>query len=1027
MGLNAISTHLTKQFYEFDKLGRGCLLHEKPVTLEPPFTPFVGHFIDQSQLYDDGIEHTLLSKTISLFTKRKKSTNQLVAPEISFTPYPFTTTSKLFIFKLIIPKELHFTAAVTTEFLSMLTYCTSPVSFEIVANHKNIVIQITCREQYVSFLKAQVQSRFPGISLAEISDTASELLLPDSEIVAVDFGMKEEFMRPLHEVKGNDGDTFTSLFSILDNLAAMEQAVFQILFTGVKHPWEQSILRSVSIGDKPFFENAPEMLPMAREKVSTPLFATAIRLMAQARHVKNATQLLEKLSFALGHTSRSAGNMLIPLSEQNYTIEQRADDILLRQSRRTGMLLNARELATFVHIPSASLGSKKLFGTERKTKAAPAFTDGHPFVLGYNSHLGIERKVSISSAQRLKHLHIVGATGTGKSNLITNLILQDISLGNGVAVLDAHGDLIDGILNSIPERRIKDVVVIDPSDAEYPVAFNILSAHSEIEKDILSSDLVEAFKRHSTSWGDQMNSVFCNAIIAFLESSEGGTLPDLRRFLVEKQYREKCLQSVSDPSIVYYWEREYPLMKTTSIGPILTRLDTFLRPKAIRNMVAQKRGLDFEKLMDNKKIILVKLAQGLIGTENSYLLGSFVIAKIHQAAMARQAQAKEMRTDFFMYIDEFHNYITPSISSILSGARKYHLGLILAHQSMEQISKMDSEVAASVLANTGTRICFRVGDSDAKKFAEGFSFFQPADLQNLATGEAIMRIDKQENDFSLSTLPYNPEANSDNYKEQIIIHSRQTYATPKELVEQSIAVSLNIGESSSEPVTRFKKKDVGKVKQEEQETPEKIIELPVFQPAEQVPIPAVTISPVSDTSDAIKKLIQRKIETQHRQLQRVIKKEAETRGYKATIEAEMENINGRVDVLLEQGSMSIAVEISITTEAQWEVHNIKKCLAANYTLIISCSPEKNTLDRIKRQGIQELSAGELSRVLFFEPNALFAYLDQIKPKKKPKETIIKGYKVEVEFDQLPVDEIKQKKTSVARVVFDSLQPKKSDK
>lgn len=1025
MRVNPVSAHLTKRFYDFDKLGKGWLLYDKPVQLEPPFTPFVGHFTNDGQFYDDGIEHTLISKAISLFTKRKRQMNQDGIPEISYNAHYFNNTTKLYVFKLIIPKEIQFTAAINTEFLGMLTFCVSPVSFEIIANNKSIAIQISCREQYVSFLKSQIQSRFPGISLVEIADTPTDLLLLDKAVTAIDFGLKDEFMRPLHEVKGNDSDTFISLFSILDNLSTDENVIFQVLFTGVKYPWEQSILRSVSIGDKPFFENAPEMLPMAREKVSTSLFATSIRLVAQAAQLKNAKRLLEKLSFALIHTSRSSGNILTPLMDEQYAVEQRVKDIILRQSHRAGMLLNARELATFVHIPSVSLGSKKLFGTGRKTKSAPSFAEGHATLLGFNNHLGVERQISISSQQRLKHMHIIGATGTGKTNFITNLLLQDIEQGNGLAIIDAHGDLIESILSCIPEKRMNDVVVIDPSDASYPVAFNILSAHSEIEREILSSDLVEAFKRHSTSWGDQMNSVFCNAIIAFLESSVGGTLPDLRRFLVEKRYRDSCLQSVADPSIVYYWEREYPLMKTSSIGPILTRLDTFLRPKAIRNMVAQKRGLDFEYLMDSKKIILIKLAQGLIGTENSYLLGSFVIAKIHQAAMARQAQAKEHRTNFFLYIDEFHNYITPSISAILSGARKYGLGLILAHQSMEQISKTDGEVAASVLANTATRICFRVGDADAKKFAEGFSFFQPADLQNLATGEAIMRIEKQENDFSLSTLPYISAPQSEDRKEQIIIHSRQTYATSKEIVEQAIAESLEMGDSITEPVSRYKKKDKGKVEQEDH------IEIPIIEPIDPIqPIKIIepVIAPVEvDNTDAVQKLIQQKLETQHRSIQRQIKREAESRGYKATIEAAIENGNGRVDVLLEQGKNTIAVEVSLTTEAQWEVHNIKKCLAANYSLVISCSPEKKTLERIRQEVVKELSREEMVKVLFFEPAAFFTYLDEIKPKKKPKETIIKGYKVEVEYDQLPNNEIKQRNTSVARVVFDSLQPKNNGK
>ena len=173
-------------------------------------------------------------------------------------------------------------------------------------------------------------------------------------------------------------------------------------------------------------------------------------------------------------------------------------------------------------------------------------------------------------------------------------------------------------------------------------------------------------------------------------------------------------------------------------------------------MGAQKKGLDFENIIDSGKILLVKLSQGLIGNENSYLLGTIIVSKIYQAAMARQAKLKENRNDFFLYIDEFQNFICPSMSGILSGARKYHLGLILAHQDMQQLQKNDSELASSVISNAGTRVCFRIGDMDAKKFEDGFTHFEAKDLQTLSTGEAIVRIDRPDNDFNLETIPLPP-------------------------------------------------------------------------------------------------------------------------------------------------------------------------------------------------------------------------------------------------------------------------------
>jgi hypothetical protein len=206
---------------------------------------------------------------------------------------------------------------------------------------------------------------------------------------------------------------------------------------------------------------------------------------------------------------------------------------------------------------------------------------------------------------------------------------------DGVGVIDPHGDLIDQILGHVPEKRFDDVVLFDPADTDYPIGFNILSAHSELEKNILSSDLGAVFRRLSTSWGDQMNSVLQNAILAFLESDRGGTVAELRRFLIEPAFRNDLLKSVSDSEVVYYWQKSFPhLSGNKSIGSVLTRLDTFLAQKPIRYMVSQPENrLDFAHIMDTSKIFLAKLSQGQIGAENAFLLGSLLVAKFQQTSL----------------------------------------------------------------------------------------------------------------------------------------------------------------------------------------------------------------------------------------------------------------------------------------------------------------------------------------------------------------------------------------------------------
>jgi hypothetical protein len=551
------------------------------------------------------------------------------------------------------------------------------------------------------------------------------------------------------------------------------------------------------------------------------------------------------------------------------------------------------------------------------------------------------------------------------------------------------------------------VLIIDPADRDYPVGFNFFIAHSEIEKDILSSDLVAVFKRLSTSWGDQMNSVLANAILAFLESSAGGTMIDLRRFLVEKSFRETFLKSVSDPSIKYYWQKEYPLLKTNSIGPILTRLDTFLRPKLIRNMVAQKKGLDFENILDTQKIVLIKLSQGLIGNENSYLLGTVIVSKIHQAAMARQA--KEDRKDFFIYIDEFQNFITPSMSAILSGARKYHVGLVLAHQDMQQLLKYDTELASSIVSNAGTRICFRLGDIDARRFENGFSFFEARDFENLGTGEAICRIERPDNDFSLQTIPILPVENAEKIKAEVLERSRKTYGTPREEVEKLLE-ELVIEKEELTPL---------QPSAAEQASTKPADDTPV-KPAPPPAREQRQAFSAQEQQEIAEKHIRQKEESQHRYLQNLIKRMAEARGYKASLEEPTADGKGRVDVHLERNAKKIAVEVCVTTELEWELHNIEKCFGSGYDLVIECSNENKTLDGLRKK-IQGLDTVIQKKVLVLEPDALFQFLDMEVAKDATTEVKVKGYRVKVEYSA-DVDAA-AKKDLIGKTVLDSIRKK----
>ena len=949
---------LTAQFYEWERRGRGWLLWNYPVELEPPFRPFFYHYVEPGPTIDDARKPTFLSSLTDSIVGRK-SAPAPPAPLVEgreSDPEPLLEDDALAEFHVALPAGTKVAKEAAERLLMSLTYSQRPIGFEIVGIKDAIFTQFACSEHDRAHLSQQLLAYFPESAITEHESFLQGLWDHTRPSVIVDFGLSRECMIPLRTVRGFEIDPLIGVVGALAGIREGELGLLQVLFQAVRAPWAESMVRAVTnIEGRSFFSDAPEMVGLAREKVGQPLFAAVLRVAAQSDTEARAWQIVKALGGGLTQFTNPANNELIPLTNDGYADEDHVADVCARTTHRSGMILNADELVSLAHLPSASVRVPQLKRENARTKAAPQIVQGHRFLLGENSHAGKTTPVTLSSEARSQHCYVIGASGTGKSTLLLNLILQDIERGEGLAVLDPHGDLIDEILGRIPEKRSHDVVLLDPSDEAFPVGFNVLKAHSEIEKNLLGSDLVAVFRRLSTSWGDQMTSVLGNAVLAFLESTEGGSLVDLRRFLVDPGFRAKFLKTVRDPEIVYYWEKTFPLLVAKPQGPILTRLDTFLRPKLIRYMVAQKENrFDLGAVMNEGNIFLAKLAQGAIGEENAYLLGTLLVSKFQQLAMSRQQTAVALRRNFYLYIDEFHNFVTPSMAAILSGARKYRLGLILAHQELQQLASRDADVASAVIANPYTRICFRLGDFDAKRLAEGFSFFDAKDLQNLEVGEAICRVERAEFDFNLKTFPLPPleRGVAEKRREQIIALSRERYATSRESVEKALAPEP--AEPTGPPPGPQARK-------------EKI--------AKSVPVPAagLIVQPAAPPSEG-------RGGAQHKYLQQLIKRWAESRGYTVTIEKQILEGLGSVDVALEKDGQGIACEISITTTVEHELANVQKCLAAGFDHVVFVSTSKGVLDEARKTISAELAGDQLKHVRFLSPEQLFQFIGMLHAK-----------------------------------------------
>jgi Type IV secretion-system coupling protein DNA-binding domain len=773
---------LTRRFYEWERRGRGWTQWPRPVALEPPFRPFHGHFtLPPMTSKDDGRRETAVSRFLGSLVPKSAPPPSPQLPEGLFDePDPeFVEPEEYAELAIALPEGTRVDHDAAEGLLIALGALQHPLAFEVIGTSERIVMQIAAAEDEAPHVGEILRGFFPAAGVAETRDSLFQAWRDAGERIALmECALAREFMLPLRTFLKPDPDPLIGLFAALASLAPRDLGVLQILFRATREDWPGSVKRALLDGEgKPFFMDAPELTRLGVEKIAHPLFAVVIRIAAAANEQSRATAIAERIAGTLAHFGRADGNELVLIgNDEGVDLER---DFIYRTSHRSGMVFSSGELVGLVHPPSASVAAPKLVRRMRRTKAAPEEAVGRPIVLGANEHAGRSVTVGLSPDLRMRHMDVVGASGTGKSTLLLDLVLQSIEQGRGVGVLDPHGDLVDDILARIPDDREEDVVLVDASDAERPVGFNLLDAHSELERTLLASDLVGVFRRLSTTWGDQMQAVLANAIQAFLTSREGGSLADLRRFLIEQDYRREFLGTVEDEEVVYYWTKEFPLLVGKPAGPILTRLDSFLRPKPLRAMLTQRKSaLDFRDILDHSRIFLAKLAQGAIGEENAALLGSLIVAKFHQAAISRQDVRSDARRDFDLVIDEFQDVVTPSVANILAGTRKYRLGFTAAHQSLRPVFEADQTVASALLANAATRVVFRVGDDDARKLADGFASFDAQALTSLGVGEAICRIDRADHDFNLK-IRLRPKAGSDagERRERIVARSRAKYGT----------------------------------------------------------------------------------------------------------------------------------------------------------------------------------------------------------------------------------------------------------
>lgn len=473
------------------------------------------------------------------------------------------------------------------------------------------------------------------------------------------------------------------------------------------------------------------------------------------------------------------------------------DQYRYRAFMEPGYILNIEELASIFHLPNVSVQTPNIVWAGSKKGEPPAnlpiednVLSSELTVFGKTDYRHLMHNFGIKLSDRRYHMYAIGKTGTGKSTMLENMIIDDIREGRGVAVVDAHGDLIKKLLNFVPEERIKDVVLFSPADRLYPLGFNVLENVDPELKNIVASGVVGIFKKiFGESWGPRLEYILRNTILALLDYPNA-TMLGITKILVDQDFRNRVIEKIQDPVIKDFFVNEYekydPKFRTEAIAPIQNKVGQFLSSSTIRNIVGQpKSTFNIEDIMNQGKILFLDLSIGEIGEDASALLGSMMITKIQLSAMRRATIPEEQRRDFYLYVDEFQNFATESFAVILSEARKYHLNLIMTHQYIAQVQE---EVMSAVFGNCGTLVSFRVGAPDAAALKQEFApVFEEVDLVNLDNYHIYVKMSIDGVTcpaFSAVTLP--PDKLTNNNRDAIIEHSRQNYSKRREYVESKL-------------------------------------------------------------------------------------------------------------------------------------------------------------------------------------------------------------------------------------------------
>lgn len=682
-----------------------------------------------------------------------------------------------------------------SSFLKKLFGTEEPIIFEIFSYEQTTHFLIHLPEEIASYVEGQVAAQYPKASVVSISNPLPEII----QAKTLSYGsltLSAPHYYPLKTWRDYaDSDPLSAVLGTMAKAEKDDVLLIQIAILPTGSSWRNAGSRALAQGI-PGPEGTPKAHPKAsliEKKLSQNGFRVGIKLLAASTGEKRSKQLVSSLAGSFGALTLGESNGFIFTKPRFYQQKGFLNSIVAMSASYIprNQFLTVDELATIFHLPSQTLSGIRnvawggsLLGEPPDTLPTAIGTtdEGRREVnfMARTEHKGQLVAFGIKKEDRRRHIYMVGKTGTGKSTLIANMVINDMRNGEGLAIVDPHGDLSEIILDYIPSHRINDLAYLDAAaSAQRPFRMNLFEVKNPEHGELVASGVVSIFQKlYGYSWGPRLEYILRNAILT-LVARPNSTLVDVPRLLTDTSFRRGVVDHMTDPVLKNFWVSEFEKMgdrlQSEAISPILNKVGQFVSSPTIREIIGYPTStINLEEVMNEGKIVILNLSQGRLGEDNAALLGALMITKIQLAAMNRAAVPEEQRRDFYLYVDEFQNFATNSFVKILSEARKYRLDLTVANQYIGQVSE---EVQKAIFGNVGTLVSFLVGAEDAQILTREFgAIYKEEDLVRLDNFQIVLKLaidSKTSRPFFAYTLPL-PRSKNQN-REKVVRVSQERY------------------------------------------------------------------------------------------------------------------------------------------------------------------------------------------------------------------------------------------------------------